>query len=316
MNKIPQEIFLDILSDISNDPKDLLPYVTVSRRFQYAIEPSYYRQFVIKNYDLPMFSTLFRETQAHRKGLLEKIYLETILPSYNNENCQQNAIINNYVFSAAVLKLFQVLESLNDNVHVNGGGIYLKLDDISSPSDARLRKKHERALFGTHIRLVNHEKLPVLTCVSQFSCGRGSNSRKYDPISMLCVASKLKNLQLCWIDYCDDPDYCTVKSQREIRHAFAKALSTYPRSLPELEIAFSSTCPLDEGTTLPDLIPSSMTVDPFNLALHKFIERSGLSSLSFSAQHIISPEFFWPYDDANKVLTSSSQIWLNMREIF
>lgn len=318
MEALPQEIFLRILDYVAGYPKEFLPYVTVSRRWQRTIEPWYFKAFRIKNSDLPAFASLFRTSQGHRKALVKEIYLDVVLDEYDGEECQQHSQTNNQVFSAAVFELFQLLELFNEDCNVQDrGGLHLNLRDVSSPSDSRLPRTCQQKLWGTFVRLLDHESLPTLSCVSRFQCASPFRSRKFDPMSMMYMAGKLEGLKICRIDYCNDRNCFDTEAQWEIRHGmyctydlqvagtyltlssdFAKALSAFPHSLDELLITFRATSPLDEATS-PRLIPLSTPVDPLNLAMHKLIQRAKVTYVSLSAQHVISPEFFWPCDGLN-----------------
>lgn len=72
--------------------------------------------------------------------------------------------------------------------------------------------------------------------------------------------------------------------------------------------------PLNEVSTPPNLIPPDTSVVSFNLVLHKLIQKASLEYVSFSAQHVISPEFFWPYNDADKFPTDSP-FWFRLKTI-
>ena len=222
MESIPQEIFLRILEYVAGYPNEFLPYVTVSRRWQRTIEPWYFKSFRIRNSDLHAFANLFRPSQAHRKTLVKEVYLDVVLDEYDREECQQHAEANNRVFSAAVSELFQLLESFNEDCSAQDrGGLHLNLRDVFSPSDRKLPRTCQRKLWGTFVRLLNHEKLPTLSCVSRFQCGSSFRSRKFDPPSMMYMAGKLRGLKTCRIDYCNDRDCFDDEAQREIRHGMS-----------------------------------------------------------------------------------------------
>lgn len=83
--------------------------------------------------------------------------------------------------------------------------------------------------------------------------------------------------------------------------------------MEELLIAFHAAAPPNETTKPPNLIPASSQADPLNVEMHKLIQRAGISTVSFSAQHVISPEFFWPYGGVN--VAPKTPFWPNLTRI-
>lgn len=71
---------------------------------------------------------------------------------------------------------------------------------------------------------------------------------------------------------------------------------------------------MDEASAPPNLVAPDTSVDSFNLVLHKLMQKANLEYVSFSAQHVISPEFFWPYNDAEK-LPTDSRFWSHLKTI-
>ena len=64
----------------------------------------------------------------------------------------------------------------------------------------------------------------------------------------------------------------------------------------------------------PNLIPLSTAVDPLNLAMHKLLQKANVTYVSFSAQHVISPEFFWPYDGLSLPL-NATPFWPRLKTV-
>ena len=81
-----------------------------------------------------------------------------------------------------------------------------------------------------------------------------------------------------------------------------------------LRVDFRYSSPLDEALDPPNLIPSPHSMDPLNLAFHNLIQDSHVSAVTFYPQHVISPEFFWPYDDPYAVPTKLL-FWPNLKDI-
>ncbi|KAK2768550.1 hypothetical protein FQN54_000406 [Arachnomyces sp. PD_36] len=323
METIPQEIFLSILDYVGAFPDELLPYVTVSRRWQYTIERYNFQSLRIENTELSTFAELFRPSQIHRKALVKVIDLTVALPAPREIGSHQLEEANNQAFSAAVHKLFQVLETFNEDREVKkGSGLDLVLKGIYSPSnESRWRtpsgdplREGINAFGGAFIHLLDHEKLPILKCVSRFYCSRATWSHKIYPASTMLAACKLKDLKLCWIHYFNHRECIGNETLKTMRHDFARAVSSYIYPLQELRIEFESTSPLDEATTPPNLISFPNLVDPLNLALHELVQKSSVYGVSFCAQHVVAPELFWPYDDVHQ-LPTPTPFWPNVKRV-
>ncbi|KAK2865321.1 hypothetical protein FQN49_003694 [Arthroderma sp. PD_2] len=315
METVPQEIFLAILDSLKATPRRMRRLMTVSRRWLQVIERSQSRfeSLTITNTDMPVFSTLFRPTVAHRKALVKEVELKINLPEYDAENYNQHEEANNQIFSTAVLDLFRVLETFNEDEDVirnarKGDRLHLRISYITSPSD-KYNKDHR----GTYIKLLNHEKLPTLSCVSRFDSGHCSSSRKLDPASGILIASKLKDLGTSYTDYYDNRVYVSDETRKIMRSAFASALAAYSYSLGEFRLGVGASFPLDEASILPNYVPSSSRVDPMNLAMHEFIQRTDVSEFNLSCRHVISPGLFWPYDDTLGPIPTP--LWPNLKEV-
>ena len=228
METIPHEVFLNILDFVGQKPKELLPYVSVSRRWQRAIEPHFFRSFRTKHTDLTAFAALFRQSEAHRKALVKEIYFDVVLPKYDGQSSEKHAERSDQRFSAAVLKLFRILETFNGDRSVEDrGGIHLTFRDIYVPDEQTPMGGLLGGLMshaqtsprpkGTFIRFTKHEELPTLTCVSRFQFGSSANSRTLDPASMVMLAHKLQSLKICRVDYCNPREDLDTEAQRTMR---------------------------------------------------------------------------------------------------
>ncbi|KAK2878168.1 hypothetical protein FQN49_001093 [Arthroderma sp. PD_2] len=322
METIPQEIFLSILDYLGNESRHFKPYLTVSRRWQRVIERFYFEDLRIKSTDLSTFATLFRETEAHRKALVKELDLRVLLPTYDGNNYHQHEEANNDVFSNTVLELFRVLETFNEDEGVKrnirrGDGIHLAIHIIVSPSDNFNHLDHIYKIRGRYIQLLHHERLPILLCVSKFFSRRARESRNLDPASGILIAGKLKGLRVSRNAYNDSRDSFSDETRKIIRPAFTNALSLYTHSLEMFRLEMEYSYPLDEAIDPPSYIPSSSLVDPMNLAFHDFIQRTGVSIVGINGSHIISPDFFWPYDNfkLDNFKAAPTPFWPNLREL-
>ncbi|KAF3492376.1 uncharacterized protein GIQ15_01893 [Arthroderma uncinatum] len=271
METIPQELFLSILEYIEVNPKRFMKYVTVSRRWQRAIERFYFNRIRVNESELSSFAELFRETESHRKSLVKQLFLKIHLPAYDGDNYHQHKEVNNQIFSTTILKLFQVLETFDGDEDVKrnrrkGDGLQLTITYIKSPCDD-FDGDDAIKLRGTYIQLLNHQKLPTLSCVSTFFSGCHDYTRMLDPASGILIAGKLKNLKRCTTDYYDRRECINNETRKIIRPAFANALSLYTQSLGAFDLRMEFSCPLDDASSPPNYALPSSRVDPMNLAL-------------------------------------------------
>ncbi|RMJ25998.1 hypothetical protein PHISP_03135 [Aspergillus sp. HF37] len=318
MERIPQEILLCILDHLYQptwsrcDRRVYREYANVSRRWQRAIERELYAELNIQNTELSTFAHLFREGQAHRKALVREIRFAIELPTYDGDDCHQHEELNNQVFSEAFFALFRVLESFNDDKAVlNSGGLELRLHSVLSPSD-RFFGLTSKSVWSSIMQVLNHQDLPLLSCVSSFCTWVAYKSRKCDPISAMLLASKFDRLRYCWIDFPDSQQWCGGdEAHIIIRNDFAKALAAYTHSLDSLRITFERNySPSNEACAPPNFIPPSASADQFNVGLHKFIQHANISEVLLKTEHLISPDLFWLPDTAE-----SASFWPNLKTI-
>ncbi|EZF24316.1 hypothetical protein H112_03182 [Trichophyton rubrum D6] len=317
METVPQEIFLTILDYIGKEKHHLKPYLTVSRRWQRVIERFFFRSLEIKNTRLSTFASLFRETEAHRKALIESLDFQVLLPAYDGDNYHQHEEVNNQVFSTAILELFQMLETFSEDENVKrnirrGDGLRLSIRYIFSPSDSFYHLDHFAGIRGRYIKLLNHERLPILSCVSDFFSRHGHESRILDPASGILISGKLKGLQVSAKQYDDHREYIGDETRKIIRPTFTNALSLYTHSLRKFKLEMEYSDPPDEAIDPPNYVPSSSLVGPMNLAFHEFIQRTGVSIVYINGSHIISPDSFWPYDNFKP---APAPFWPKLKEL-
>lgn len=152
-----------------------------------------------------------------------------MLPKYDGRNSENHAEKSVKKFSAAVLKLFRILESFNGNGSVESrGGIHLTFHIIYVPDEQMLMGGLLGGLMlqaqasprpkGTFIQFTKFEELPTLSCVSRFQIGSSTNSRTLDPVSMVMLAHKRQSLKVCRVDYCNPQEDLDNEAQRRMRH--------------------------------------------------------------------------------------------------
>ncbi|KAM5474525.1 hypothetical protein MauCBS54593_002101 [Microsporum audouinii] len=317
LETIPEEIFLSIFEWLNHSYKtDYLRYLTVSRRWQRAVERFFFQRFSLKNTELSIFAYLFQGMGAHRKAFVKDISLMIELPSYDGDDCQQHEDLNNQIFSIAMLDLFQILETFNEDEAVKrnfrrGVGLELRMS-IRSPKDDFCNLDIIKKLRGTYIRLLNHEMLPTLACVSYFIPGRNFYTRTLDPAAGIILASKLKNLGRFMVDYSDSREYISDEMRMKTRPEFARALSNYTNLVSEVKIIAQYSYVTEEANSPPNYVPSSSRVDPMSFAIHKFIQRANISKASITEGHTVSQDIFWPYKSAQD---APVPFWPNLEDI-
>ena len=84
----------------------------LSRKWQFAVERLVYREVRFKHTELDEFAAIF--SQASRRGLLQTLRFDIVLPSYGDADCavyesDQERLANNKVASEAITALFGVL---------------------------------------------------------------------------------------------------------------------------------------------------------------------------------------------------------------
>ena len=76
METIPQDIFFSILDCLSyKSRRELLPFVTVSYRWQYTMDRQAFQRLEVKNTELSTLENISRETEANWKSLVRTVCL-------------------------------------------------------------------------------------------------------------------------------------------------------------------------------------------------------------------------------------------------
>lgn len=220
METIPQELFLDILDYVGSSALELLPYVTVSPRWQYVIEQHTFHSLTFKDSEFSFFENLFRPACAHRKAFLKMLTLRIAIPRYEDGDYQQYKNTSDQIFSNTVHKMFQVLESLGQPEAIkNGSGLEVAFRFIHSLTCNRTMLAIMcPELPDKSIKLLNYEKLPTLSCVSSFSWPRSYFSHQLDPVPLMLAANKLKDHDFFSIDYFNDREYFGIDAQKKMRN--------------------------------------------------------------------------------------------------
>lgn len=224
MDRLPQELVTHVASFVEHQKpavdfwerqkavSKLPPYATLSRKWQLAIESRTFRSLQCKSSELPTLIH-FLTRQPHRKRLLLFLTYDVVLPTYTDNECAkfetaEDMQKNNQAFTYAIHVLFQFLKTWDRE---NDSSLFLDLLDIHSPMDGRHRgpdkyeedeeqyglgKRHdlwEHRYEKSLLQLLDHPKLPTLSCVSRFQTY--SHSRPIEPNSAILLTTKLPNVE-------------------------------------------------------------------------------------------------------------------------
>ncbi|PGH11201.1 hypothetical protein AJ79_05043 [Helicocarpus griseus UAMH5409] len=330
MVRFPQELVSNIVDYlIDDDSSQLISYATISREWQYAVERINLNRLKFESTKLSKFANLFRPSQSHRRTLVKVVYYCIVLPAYNDEACgkyenENEKEANSQVFSEALYALFKVLKALDDEKVRSGGEMVLILEPYSSTDTHRRPKNSNRKkdlgikrYQASFLQIKNPERLPLLSNIITFYSQEDYHTRNVEPASAIAIASKLRNLKECYVEF-SDREFLSAALRRTNRYNLAQALSAYPQSVDDIRIKLHCKNPEDEGSAPPNLLPSpspssSSPTDPLNLALHDFIQKANVGKIVLE-DHLVTPELFWPPSNTTAISDSSS-FWQNLREI-
>ncbi|PGH01536.1 hypothetical protein AJ79_07883 [Helicocarpus griseus UAMH5409] len=340
MDRFPQEIvsvILDYLNTGKRKRSHLLRYVTISRQWQYAVERLNLNglEFESTETDLAMFADLFRPSQSHRSTLVKDVVYNIVLPKYSDAACgkvetESDKESNNRVFAEAICNLFKILKSLDNEEVRRAGGLMLDIQAYS-PMDTHRRPNSEKKrndtrrgkrkdlwtkrYWASFLQLKDHDSIPVLSNVSIFYTRASYHSRNVEPASAIAIMSKLKGLKTCDMSF-SDREVIGREVRQMNRNNFAQSLSTFPNSIDSIALELGAKDSFDESTTPQNLLPpsSSATVDPLNPALHTFINRANLKSITIQ-EHLVTPDLFWPSSSPSPTAPPTTPIWQNLRSI-
>lgn len=265
MDRLPQELIIHIASFLEREgevsplrrlqgekglPK-LPPYATLSREWQLAIESRAFRFLRLKSSELPYLTQVSSRYARHR--LLSHLAYDVLLPTYKDSECakfetREDMERNSQALTYAMHALFQFLKTWEaGGTEQESPSLSLDLSDIYSPMDGLYRgsDKYEEDmelyesgkrydLWGHRyehslLQLLEHPKLPSLSCVSHFSIE--TISRHLEPKSAVQMAAKLSNVQSVDLDLSDNEKKHPLIRQ-QLRHGIVNIrFSLLPGSL-------------------------------------------------------------------------------------
>lgn len=254
MDRLPQESvthiasFVDCEDDQSNEKtaSHLPAYATLSRKWQLAVESRTFRSLRLKSPELPYFTRVLTD---HRRNLLSNLAYDAVLPTYTDNECakfetKEDMERNSQAFTYAVHALFQILKSWEaSNAEIESRSLSLDLSDIYSPmdrfhrdsakyeEDRELYESDKRSDLWEHryehsiLQLLEHPKLPTLSCVSSFTLSFIAHGH-VEPRSAILLAMKLSNLQSITIGLHDNE-----KKHPHIRQQLRHGMINMPSSV-------------------------------------------------------------------------------------
>ncbi|KAL8933990.1 MAG: hypothetical protein Q9211_005469, partial [Gyalolechia sp. 1 TL-2023] len=293
----------------------LPPYATLSHRWQLAVEFHTFRSIGLKSTEIPYFSQTLTH---HRRHLLSHLDYQVVLPPYSDNRCakfetEQEMDRNCLAFSEAIHALFQVLKTWeSDGAGRSSSTFTLELSDIYSPMDKRHRgpekdkedqwqyelgQRHdlwEHRYEHSFLQLLEHAKLPTLSCVSSFCLPL--LSRQVLPQSSVLLAAKFADVQNVTL-HVNGTGKKGPDILQQSRHDFALALRTLPGpSLRDFTLSLCCEDPLNQYFSLPSaLLPSAPSTDRLSRAIHTVSLSSNLTCITLDSL-VISPDLYWPTD--------------------
>jgi hypothetical protein len=87
---------------------------SLSRKWQFSVEPAVFREIKLKSTELDAFASVFSTSQSHRRRLLKSLVFNIVLPIYSDDDCAMyetdwDRLANSKAASEAVTALFDVL---------------------------------------------------------------------------------------------------------------------------------------------------------------------------------------------------------------
>jgi hypothetical protein len=306
MDRLPLEIIVHIASYLpapprkyptdtttASDDRLVRPRIaSVSRKWQFAVEPFVFRDIRVKSTELDEFASVFSAAQSRRRSLLKELTADIILPMYSAADCavwesNQDRLVNDKVASEAVASLFSILSGWGSDPAI---AIALSIA-LYSPKDHEPHFNPDDPLVPryaySYIRLSNADKLPVVSCLKYIFWSAGE--RVFHPSSIVALAAAAPALEQVW--HVEEPSVFLALT-RQLRDDFIQSLEAF-RLTPathEWELSIGSHS-YDHCQRLPNLV-FPYQHDPLCFAVHQTIGNH-LERLYYEGP--VDPSLFWPY---------------------
>jgi hypothetical protein len=284
----------------------------LSRKWQFAVERLVYREVRFKHTELDEFAAVF--SQPRRRGLLQTLQFEIVLPSYGDAECavyesDQERLTNNRIASEAITALFGVLATWGSDPARAAILLYIHVYSPMDPPhrgtdklaqdrlDNLCRRRadlFEQRYQHSYIQFPDPANLPAAPCLRAVVPDAGA--RQFHPsssLALLTAAGSVTN-HLSW-QYAEPGVYAPLR--RQMRDELVHTLQTFrlPSSVRRFTVDFES-YPYEHAQRLPDLV-SPRAHDPLCAALHRVVgDGEGLEALAYTGQ--VDPSLFWPYSYA------------------
>lgn len=241
MDRLPQELLTHIASFLEYGESaigisKLSSYATLSHKWQIAIETRTFRCLRLKSPELPC---LTRVLTRNRSEYVSYLGYDVILPMYNDRECakfetKEDKERNSQAFTYAIHALFQFIKTwAADGIGKQSCPLSLDIRDIYSPMDGfhrgseKYTEDKEQYACGkrndlfehrykhSSLQLLEHPRLPTLSCVSGF--GINTLSRHVEPNTAILLANKLPNVQSLQF-YLNDNEKQSPYLRQHLRH--------------------------------------------------------------------------------------------------
>ncbi|SPQ21982.1 2590eedb-3c64-45a5-97ad-ac6fab2e734d [Thermothielavioides terrestris] len=359
MDRLPEEIIAMIITHLAADPPNhhhhgnpgaapprttgLAAYAAVSRRWQPRIEALTFAHITLTPARLASPLAARALTPDRVRRLVRSIYLEVLLPPYDEaarrrvEDDAERAA-NDAVFTDAVLRLFALLaaagagEDYRPKIHLSmAARCESDMEDWEgrhrrrpvSPTAPRdlFERRYESSYLDLRLAMPGQsagseaEALPEVHCILGFGVQRIDSPllhyRHFAPRALCLMASRMSGLeQVYWV--LRDKEKRDVELRKKLRADFADSLQALPSTLRSFHLMYGGPAPKDHFFERPSILDEADQDghDKLSLALHKLSQRL----FEFHLTADVGPEIFWPsgsaeLDDGD---SPSPPYWPNM----
>ncbi|KAK2809068.1 hypothetical protein FQN50_004121 [Emmonsiellopsis sp. PD_5] len=315
--------------------KRLVNYITVSRRWQHALEHLFISEMATDNYRVARLAGLFRQSEAHRKAIVRTIRVNIVNPADEEEEEEEEGGESeearmDRLFDEAIHDIFRALQAL-DKLADSGSststcsssspGVHLRIVSMLKATATLPRSFHTYALpIGKTTTTMS--LLPKLSSITEFTCGHAAHSINVSHRAGLGMASRLDKLRVLSL-HCDEDKGYGITQRRRARQVYADAILSLPHSLQAATLSWNHYSVMDESQDhLPSILPdnsdsdssSNSSIDPLNAALQSLCQRGSFQKLSLKS-HVISPELFSPPTTTTTDPALTAPFWPSLSSI-
>lgn len=345
MDKLSLELVYLIVSHLAGRPplppainlpyppprrESMVPYATISRQWQVAVENVNFTHIKVKSSDLAEFATVF--SYPRRRALLRRLDLDVVLPSYCETRVadfetREEHRANVTAFDKGVRALLDLLRHWEEDTPGGfagyGGDDFALRIEAHSPMDGKFGLHSvpvgigRDRYAGRYLVFVealaegtSPAPLPTVRRVSHFLYE--NPERQFHPAALCQVLDALPNLETIDLDL-GEPPFKALGRRREHRLALAAGLEKLELSrLTSLRINWSCNMdPFNHSFNCGDLTVDG--VDALNEALRRLAQRCPLRELELK-HALVSPELFVDHKAGlSPVGMDSATVWSNLQ---